>query len=565
MKIKTCCFYLLILLIDCKSVFAFQIKPASGKAHQMLLAEALKLIGDYYQVNFLYEESVIGHKLVLFSADGLKGRKIDPVLTSLLLPAGLSWTKIDARNFSIFPAKDKVVIKEVGSLPENLIELDSVEDLSDQFAVKAALNGLTLKEVRIITHQPSLQRKGDRYTLNLENSIIAEGASMLEMMNKLPGVQVGADGRLTVNGRSGINIMVDGKSMVLSASDLDAMLTAGIEKIELITNQSAKYESAGSAGVINIIRKRNHKDGLNGNAGIGYGRGEFDRANGSFNISFRNTKYNLFINGSSIIEKTDINANAVSAFYNQNIKTGVLDAHNFHVKKSSSFIPVVGLELYLSPKTMLTLSGSGQLQTAKNRSDSFTDVFNQDNVQLNRLGFTNNEKDPVHNYSSYARITHQLDTNGRQFSIDLDYSNYQHSSNQDINNTVIDANGIYTSGVPFYLDQHNRLNIYAVKADYVQPLKDKSKLEFGAKSSYVDSKSLSNFYGVINGVQYLDLSRSNYFKYAEHINAVYVNYNKEVNKVSYQAGLRMEQTDGDGNQLLTTQLFKQNYTQLFQA
>lgn len=140
-------------------------------------------------------------------------------------------------------------------------------------------------------------------------------------------------------------------------------------------------------------------------------------------------------------------------------------------------------------------------------------------------------------------------------------------------NATNGADGTFISRSSILLDQQNRLNIYAAKADYVHPFKSGAKVEMGIKSSYVDSKSTSNFYDLMgddlldndlpDNERVADLSRSNNFKYEEHINAAYFLYNSAAKKLSYQAGLRVEQTNGRGNQLLNSQLFKQNYTRFF--
>lgn len=529
------------------------------------LADALKQLSEYYHVNFLYEEVNISNKKTIFNTEMLKGKKMEQVLTGLLSPLGLTWSKIDAKNYAVFPLKRQLVHAgpeetipapaRIGLVGVNLDTAGAPPVIFEQ--------GQTLREVKITTDRPTLQKKDDRYILNMEKSIIGEGSSVLEMMDKLPGVQVKQDGQLTINGKSSVRILIDGKAMQLSGSDLSTLLASSIERIELITNPSAKYEAAGSGGVINLVRRKNKKEGLNGNAGIGYGRGKYDRYNGNFNLGFKNEKLNVFVNASAMDEKTYINANAVSEFFDGPIKTGALNADNFHIRNSRTFVPVAGLELYLSGKTTLTLSGSGQVTAVNNRSDSFTGVYDQQDGLTSNLGFVNKEKAPAHNYSSSAHLLNQIDSNGRELTADLDYANYQNFSKQDIINTENDAQDRFLSRSQLLLDQNNKLNIYAAKADYVHPLKNNAKLELGIRSSYVGSKSYSNFYDKTSGMAIADLSRSNYFSYAENINAAYLNYTKTFNKINYQFGLRAEQTDGTGNQLLTNKLFKQDYTRLF--
>lgn len=287
------------------------------KAHTVAdpipLSAALKQLSLFYRVNFLYEESIVSTKMVMFDAKKLDGQKIEDVLTGLLQPLILGWTRIDGKNYSIFPvqaARKSPDIIDQQPLPGS-IRIDTLETLPTLPLTGFDRGGLTLREVKIVTASPFLQKKSDRYVLNVEKSIIGEGATVAELMDKLPGVQLDKDGKITINGKTGVSVFIDGKPTMLA---LDGMLSSGIERIELINNPSARYESAGSGGIINIVRRKNRNDGLNGTFSIGYGRGKYNRYNGSFNIGYKNDKFNLFLNNAVIAEKTYLNADAVSVF-----------------------------------------------------------------------------------------------------------------------------------------------------------------------------------------------------------------------------------------------------------
>jgi len=525
------------------------------------LRTVLKQLSDLYKVNFLYEEANVGDKRIQFDAKKIQHRKIGEVLKEVLYPLGLGFTKIDDKNYSLFllETDSKSLKPIVRPLLSDSIGTDTIDHPKSSLPIFDA-GAQTLREVKIVTSNPLLQKKNDRYVLNIEKSIIGEGSTVADLVAQLPGVQLDKDGKITINGKSGVSVFIDGKPTLLP---LDGIFSSSIEKVELINNPSAKYESAGSGGIINLVRRKNRKDGLNGTATMGYGSGKYNRYNGSFNIGYKNDRFNLFFNNSAAIEKTYINADAVSVFYNGQQKTGTLDARNFHIRDQKTFVPDLGLELYFSPSTTLTLSGNGQIRTHQQRSDSFTNILNQNDQITGNLGFVNNQRDPIRNYSSGAHLVHQLDSNGRELTADLDYSNYKKQSIQHITNTANEADGSFIDRSSIFLDQQNRLNIYSAKADYVHPLKNNGKLEGGLKSSYVDSKSISNFFDMPNGAQVADLSRSNNFKYEENINAAYLLYSGGTKEISYQVGARIEQTAGKGDQLLTNQLFKQDYTRLF--
>lgn len=425
----------------------------------------------------------------------------------------------------------------------------------------------TLNEVVIKYQKPFVERKAEKTIINLENSIIGQGTSAFEILEKLPGVLISQSGQLSLGGKSEVSVFIDGKATLLSAADLEiflkGMLSTDIEKVELITNPSAKFEAAGSGGVINIIKKKNRKEGLNGNFNLGYGRGKYDRYNGSFDISYKNKVYNLFLNNSYNTDKTFLNSNAVSDFFESNVHAGRFSSFNHHIKNNWTYNPTIGAEFFLSQTTVINISGTGQIQTFNTKSDSYTNTFDKNDTQLNNLGFRNNSRDPAQNYSTGLHLAHKIDTAGQEFSADLDYSNFNNSSEQNIFNTVNDPQLNFLNSSNSLLDQNSKLHIYSAKADYVHPLKDNAKLELGVKSSYVDTKNDSRFYDITDGQNNLNIGRSNQFNYTENINATYVNYNHNYQGFSYQIGLRTEQTVGKGDQLLTHQQFKRNYFQLF--
>jgi hypothetical protein len=157
-----------------------------------------------------------------------------------------------------------------------------------------------LHAVTITAYRPFIERQVDRTVVNVENSVVFAGASVMDMMEKLPAVQVNQDGIISLKGKQGVIIMIDGKPTQMSGQDLANMLrgmsSASIQKIEIITNPSAKYDAAGNAGIINIVMKKNKKEGLNGSLTGGYGQGRYEKYNGGFTIGYKNAKYNLFAN-----------------------------------------------------------------------------------------------------------------------------------------------------------------------------------------------------------------------------------------------------------------------------
>src|SRR4051812_31309204 len=157
-----------------------------------------------------------------------------------------------------------------------------------------------LGAVTVKGDRPFIERQADKLVVNIENSIVQTGSSIMEVMEKLPGVLVNQDDQISLKGKQGVIILIDGKQTGLSGSDLANMLKGlpsnSIQKIEIITNPSSKYDAAGNAGIINIVMKKNRQQGFNGNITAGYGQGRYGKFNSSLSLNYKNKWYNLFLN-----------------------------------------------------------------------------------------------------------------------------------------------------------------------------------------------------------------------------------------------------------------------------
>lgn len=425
------------------------------------------------------------------------------------------------------------------------------------------LTGVTVK-----SQPPLIERKIDRTVVNIENSITSEGSTALEVMQKLPGVQVTEDGAITLNGKSGVNVFIDGKATYLTSAELANLLrgmsSSAIQKIEIMTKPSAKFDASGTGGVINIVKKRNRKEGLNGTVTGGFGWGNYARYNTGISMSYKNKGYNLFTNLAYLYNKTIFKSNITSDVYDplNNLYAEQI-SQNSTLRAPKSFTPSAGIEFYLSPRTTLSLAAGGSIQVAKNKISSFLNDLDGNRVKTGTLDFVNNIKERPFNYTTSLRIVHQLDTTGKELSFDFDYSKYRSRVNQDITKLFYDATGGFSSRENSLLNQNRYLYIYAGRADYIHPLKGNSKLEAGWKSSYVKADNDDRAYKAVGSAILDDTAASNRTLNEENINALYINLTKEYKKLTLQAGLRAEHVWSKGRQLRKGEEVKQNYVQLF--
>ena len=348
------------------------------------------------------------------------------------------------------------------------LSVDEAHPVADLGPIVLKNAARLLQDVIIRGDLPLIERQIDRTVVNVAQNITNDGVTVLELMQKLPGVQVTPDGQISMNGKSGVNVYIDGKPTYLSAEDLANLLTgmpaSNIQKIEIMSNPSSRYDAAGTGGIINIIRKKNRKEGWNGSITGSLGQGYYDKYNGGFTISYKNEKYSLFLNNSYSYNKSYFNKTVISDILNADGSLSAEQASdNDAINASRTYRPTVGIDLYLSKKTTLDLSGTAGLGSSSEQTLSGMDVSDSVREKTNHIHFISGIQDKPFNYSAGMQLSHAFDSLGRAFTIDIDHAYYRNDPVQNNLDTLEDAHNSYISETDALLLQHRRLGIYAAK------------------------------------------------------------------------------------------------------
>jgi hypothetical protein len=438
------------------------------------------------------------------------------------------------------------------------VAVDTDNELGNIQLKPAAKN---LSAITISGQKPFIEQRADKIVVNL-NDQLTGGSSLMEVMDRMPGVQVNPDNMVYLNGRN-VRIYIDGKPTPLSADALAGLLrgmsATSIERVELIARPSSKYDASASGGIINIVRKRGTREGLRGNVYGGGGFGRYAKYTGGFNLNFKTGKYNLLLN-------TDYNFNKY--FVDNDIlatptgKPGIVSGGSESLIKSvrqmNNITPNIGLDLYLTKKTTLSFAVTNALQLFKKNAFSETRDLDKENQAGN---FDNRVNTRMNNFSSGLHLLHQMDTLGKELTVDLDY--YRNVNYSDQRNTERIFRQAGDALRRTFFDQNNAFNVYSAKADLTLPLKHKAQMETGFKSSYVETDNRNLLYDMNGGKMIPNDSQSDLYRYSESIHALYTTFHQELKKLSYQLGLRAEGTWNSGRQLQSNQRFSQNYVQLF--
>ncbi|MGZ8557212.1 MAG: TonB-dependent receptor domain-containing protein [Chitinophagaceae bacterium] len=423
--------------------------------------------------------------------------------------------------------------------------------------------------VTVTSKRPFIEQKPGKTVLNVDASPTNTGLNALELLEKSPGVSVDNDGNISLKGKQGVLILVDGKPTYMSGADLAALLknmqSSNLEQIEIMTNPPAKYDAAGNSGIINIKTKKGIVKGMNGTANLGYTQGIYGRVNGGVNLNYRNDKLNLF---------GGYNAGTYEGFNRLNIDRNFYEADKKTLKGSSDQVSrphfkgqyhnvKAGMDYYFTKKDVVGIVVNGNFNDNDEDPQSLSNLrFPSGAIDYSiRSRGLNTRKSS--NLTTNLNYKHTFDSTGREISADLDQAYYSNKSLTSLNTEILDANGT-ENGSDIVLNGNipSIINIYSAKVDYVHPFKSGLKLEAGLKTSFVKTD---------NQVEYLRNSgygwsvddRSNHFIYEENINAAYAIFSKTIKKWELTAGLRLENTIANGRQIKSDSSFKRDYTNLF--
>lgn len=430
---------------------------------------------------------------------------------------------------------------------------------------------INLKEVTVTAKKPLVEQEIDRTVINVESMVSAATSNTLEVLEKTPGVTVESNGEISLNGKNGVLVLIEGRPTYMSGEDLAAYLKSlpggTLDRIELMTNPPARYDANGNA-IINIRLKRNKVQGFNGSLNLSYNQGTLARSYDALNINFMKKKINIF---GSLAYSRD--ANYSNEFSDRTLLDSEgntfasINLENRFRNTSNALLGRFGMDFTLSPKTILGFNLNFNNRPRQSRLDYISKTYgassNPDSIGKGSTDGTYKWRQAGANIN----FQHKFDNKGRELSADLNYISYHTDGEQIMPNFIYSSDGTLIRDYEFLYLLPSDKRIYTAKVDYTHPFKNKVKFETGVKTSFVKDDNLSQYYHVIDGANIIDNRQSNHFIYRENINAAYVNAQKDWMRFGVQFGLRLENTQLSGNQLGNTEVagmyFSRSYTGLF--
>jgi iron complex outermembrane receptor protein len=449
-------------------------------------------------------------------------------------------------------------------------QLSRVYDIPTEKAdtVRLQAASTTLQEVSIVGKTPAITQQQGKTIVNVGASVTNEGATVLEVLEKSPGVTVDRNGGISLQGKPGVMVMIDDKPTYLSGTDLANLLTSmsstQVQQIELITTPGAKYDASGNAGIINIKTKKNKVKGFNGTFTTSYGQGRYPKNNNSLILNYRVGRINTFFNYSLNYIKSyfDIYAYRKYSDANNNV-TSTLDQYSFLPSSNLSNIIKTGLDYSVTDKTTIGFVVSGFASNRHNGTNATANWLNPAGGADSTILTSNNGTNRFRNGAINVNLRQNI-SEGQDIAADFDYLHYSIQSQQNYRNDLQAPGGyaeIYRGDIP------TTINIRSGKVDYSRKLSKTSALQIGWKSSLTNTDNLATYQNLVNNQWLPDSSKTNHFVYKENIHALYSSVEHKSGKLSGQLGLRYEATKYNAHQLgngaRNDTAFSRNYGQFF--
>ncbi len=414
----------------------------------------------------------------------------------------------------------------------------------DLGTIQLEIDAQQLADVVVVGERTTVELRLDKKVYNVGQDLTVRGGSVTDVLDNVPSVTVDVEGNISLRGNESVRILINGKPSALSGLSpqaLQQLPAESIERVEVITNPSARYDAEGTAGILNIILKQSKTAGVNGSVNVFAGYP--DNFGGALSLNLRREKFNVFT--TTTYRYRDAPGNALfnqENFDNAGNTVSFQDEIRDYQRQNKSLNTNIGFEYFFSDKSSITNS----LVIRKSDGGSTVDIdfFNFDEVRnptIQRNRFTlEDEVDENVQYSVNYKKSFEKD--GHELTMD-----YQYSSGDEIENSIINE---IVLGETIELPTEQTINDETqvnqlVQFDYVLPFgKDnQSQFEMGYRGTFNNFNTDFDFGILENGVLDRDPNFSNELRYKEYVNAAYMQLGTKVKKFSVLGGLRMEASD----------------------
>lgn len=497
----------------------------------------------------------------------MEGVTVELLQNDRLIKAAITDAKGIAGFENITPGKYSFSVTHTGYFGQIIDTINFPSAKNNRIAVLKPA-GIILQNVTVATKKQFIVHTPGKTTLNIDAAVTNVGTTVLEVLEKSPGVTVDRNGGIALQGKAGVLVLIDDKQTYLSGADLNNMLSsmssAQVEQIELMTNPPARYDASGNAGIINIKTKKNKTKGFNGSFTLALSQGVYPKNNNSLLLNYRTGKFNLFLTYSMNLNKYLTDLYALRNYYDDHgMLTAVLDQPTYFSGFVFNNTLKTGIDYYASPKTTFGIVLSGSSTHRDGSGDANATWLNAANLIDSSVSTKSMSDNSFKNGSVNLNVYHSIDA-AQEITADLDLLHYDIRNQQYFNNELL-ASGGYKEASQGNIP--SVITILSGKADYTLRFGKNTSLQSGWKSSHISTDNIASYQN-LNGIDWQeDYGKSNHFLYKENIHALYSSVETKSGRFNLQGGLRYEYTNYNAHQLGNVQqkdsAFSRNYSALF--
>ena len=437
-------------------------------------------------------------------------------------------------NFDIFPGRYTVTTEYI-SFEKDIKEGVVLRESKDLGTIELGMEVNSLNEVELVAERTEVEIRLDKRVYNVGKDITVRGGSVSDVMDNIPSVSVDVEGNISLRGNDNVRILINGKPsglVGLSGPDALRQLPAeSIERVEVITSPSARYEAAGTAGLLNIILKREELAGfngsfiLNGGAPTTYG--------GSASLNWRNKKLNIFSTtsyndgkslGGGVFNSEYFNGDQPSTFTNE--------TRDYNRNRERFFINL-GAEYFFDDNTSLTISAFTRTSNNGSNNTTIIEDTNANGNVLNLLGRYQDETEEDNSSQFTANFTKKFNDKGHELVIE-----FQSEESSEDESDFADNTNVFDQASSTEEKQKRQL----LQLDYVYPIDENTQFEAGFRGNYSNQDTDYQVFDINGNVRTLNTNLTNYLGFTQNVNAAYTQYGKKIDKFSYLLGIRMENT-----------------------
>ena len=488
------------------------------------------------------------------------------ILQSLRNPDRVTGGITDANGaFSVntFPGRYNVRVEYI-SYKTYAMDAQVYRASTDLGTIRLELDVEQLEDVEVTAERTTVELRLDKKVYNVGSDLTVRGGSVTDVLDNVPSVTVDVEGNISLRGNESVRILINGKPSALSGLNpetLQQLPAEAIERVEVITNPSARYDAEGTAGILNIILKQSKTAGVNGSLNLFAGTP--DNFGGAISLNLRREKFNIFTNttyryrnapGNALFEQENFDRDGNTVSFQDEIRDYQRERNGFNTN--------IGFEYFISPKASIT--NSLNYGNTDGEDEVNIDFFNFDATgqpTVSRDRFTNETEDDERVQYS-VNFKNSFDDDGHEITLDYQYSKQTEIEDALIRETVLNDNSV----LPLEQTINDESQVrQLIQMDYIFPFGEKkqAQLELGYRGTF--NRFITDFtFGILeDGILESDPNFSNKLDYKEYVNAAYVQLGSKFGKFNVLGGLRMEASDIGINLITTNDNTDKDYVDWF--